>query len=178
MIESLKKKVFSIYYVHNHELEWDRFDRGILIRAKAQGIIQGTNYCYSATSIIRTSQRPHYHACAEGVTDDLFVGVVIDWAMSYGLYRLALAKIDLPKYFSEHCWPWSCWIGIVYTARYHKPGEKCRHFSYLDISLIRYGSNRPVDKGVRIIEVALYCIIIWCTPSCIATCTQPFIVQR
>ena len=35
-------------------------------------------------------------------------------------------------------------------------GEKCRHFSYPDISLIRYGSDRPVDKGVRIIEVALY----------------------
>ena len=30
------------------------------------------------------------------------------------------------------------------------PGEKCRHFRYRDISLI------PVDKGVRIIEVALY----------------------
>jgi hypothetical protein len=41
-------------------------------------------------------------------------------------------------------------------ARYHKPGKKCRHFSYPDISLIRYGSDRPVDKGVRIIEVALY----------------------
>ena len=41
-------------------------------------------------------------------------------------------------------------------ARFHKPGEKCRHFSYPDISLIWYGSDQPVDKGVWIIEVALY----------------------
>ena len=40
-------------------------------------------------------------------------------------------------------------------ARYHKPGEKCMHFSYPDISLnIRYGRDQPVDKGVRIIAVA------------------------
>ena len=45
MIKSLKDKVFSVH-VHNDELEWDHFDRGILIRAKAQGIIQGTDYHY------------------------------------------------------------------------------------------------------------------------------------
>ena len=33
---------------------------------------------------------------------------------------------------------------------------KCRHFSYLDISLIQYGSEQPVNKGVQLIEVALY----------------------
>ena len=27
---------------------------------------------------------------------------------------------------------------------------------YPDISLIRYGSDQPVDKGVQTIEVALY----------------------
>ena len=41
-------------------------------------------------------------------------------------------------------------------ARYRKPGEKYRHFTYPDISLIWYGSAQPVDKGIRIIEVALY----------------------
>ena len=42
--------------------------------------------------------------------------------------------------------------------RYHKRGEKCtcRHFSHLDISLIRYGSYQPIDKLIQIIEVALY----------------------
>ena len=44
-------------------------------------------------------------------------------------------------------------IIMLYRCRwqatgYHKPDEKCRHFSYLDISLIRYGT---MDKGVRII---------------------------
>ena len=38
-----------------------------------------------------------------------------------------------------------------------------RHFSYLDISLIRYGSDQLVDKGVWIIEVALYSVIITIT---------------
>ena len=70
----------------------------------------------SGTSIIRTSQRPKNTLPRMRRRRDRwsFVGVVIDWAMSYGLYRLALAKIDWPKYFSEHCWPWSYCIGIVY----------------------------------------------------------------
>ena len=70
----------------------------------------------SGTSIIRTSQRPKNTLPRMRRRRDWrsFVGVVIDWAMSYGLYRLALAKIDGPKYFSEHCWPWSYCIGIVY----------------------------------------------------------------
>ena len=70
----------------------------------------------SGTSIIRTSLRPKNTLPRMRRRRDQwsFVGVVIDWAMSYGLYRLALAKIDWPKYFSEHCWPWSYCIGIVY----------------------------------------------------------------
>ena len=71
----------------------------------------------SGTSIIRTSQRPKNTIPRMRRRRDRwsFVGVVIDSAMSYGLYRLALAKIDWPKYFSEHCWPWSYCIGIVYS---------------------------------------------------------------
>ena len=49
-------------------------------------------------------------------------------------------------------------LGIIRSRLDHKPGEKCRNFSYPDISLIRYGSDRPVDKGVRIIEIALYMV--------------------
>ena len=103
----------------------------------------------SGTSIIRTSHRPLPHMRRRRDRWS-FVGVVIDWVMSY---RLALAKIDWPKYFSEHCWPWLYCIGIVYRLGII---NQCRHFSYPDISLIRYGSDRPVDKGGRLIEVALY----------------------
>ena len=45
---------------------------------------------------------------------------------------------------------------IVYRLGIINLGEKCRHFSYPDSSLIRYGRAQPVDKGVWIIEVALY----------------------
>ena len=57
----------------------------------------------SGTSIIRTSHRPLPHMRRRRDRWS-FVDVVIDWAMSYGLYRLALAEID---------WPWSYCIGIV-----------------------------------------------------------------
>ena len=45
----------------------------------------------------------------------------------------------------------------VQEVRYHKPGEKCRHFmiSYPDVSLFWYGSDQSMDKGVRIIKIAL-----------------------
>ena len=112
---------------------------------------------YSATSIIRSSQRskntlPHMRRRRDQWS---FMGVVTDWVMSYGLYRLALAKTDWPKYFSEHCWPWSYCIGIIYRLGIINQARNI-HFSYPDISLLRYGSDRPVDKGVWIIKVALY----------------------
>ena len=38
--------------------------------------------------------------------------------------------------------------------------------SYPDISLIRYGSDQPVDKEVRIIEIALYWVFVQHVCSC------------
>ena len=71
-------------------------------------------------------QKIHYHACAEGLANDLlWVCVVTGWTMSYRLYRLALAKTDWPEYFSEYCWPWSYCIGVVYRLGIIiEPGEK------------------------------------------------------
>ena len=119
--------------------------------------------CLSRTSIIRTSQRPTNTLPRMYRRRDRwsFVGVVADWAMSYGLYRLVLAKNWLIKVLFSTLLAMIILYRYRLLARYHKPGEKYRHFSYPDISLIRYGSNQPVDKGVRIIEVALYQIYMY-----------------
>ena len=62
--------------------------------------------------------------------------------MSYGLYRLCLGQTWSWLNFSEHYWLWPYCAGVV--CRYSKPGEKCRHLSYLDISLIRYGNMQSI----------------------------------
>ena len=69
----------------------------------------------SRSSVIQTSWRPEYtlphmHRRCERWS---FVCVVTSWVMRCGLCRLALGKIVLLDYFSEHCWPWSYCIGIV-----------------------------------------------------------------
>ena len=55
----------------------------------------------------------HYYACTEGMADEILGGVatVEQWPRQF--YWLVLAKTDWPVYFYEHCWPWSCYIGIV-----------------------------------------------------------------
>ena len=70
----------------------------------------------SGPSIIRTSWRPEYTLPLMRIRRGQWsiVGVVTDWVMNYGLCRLTLGKTGLLDYFSEHCWPWSCCIGIVY----------------------------------------------------------------
>ena len=92
----------------------------------------------------------YYYACAEGMTDDLlWVWLHVEW---WATVSTDLKLPQWPVYFSEHCWPWSYSTGIVYILG----GKKCRHFSYLDILFIRYGSDQPVDRGVWIIEVGQY----------------------
>ena len=41
-------------------------------------------------------------------------------------------------------------------ARYHKSGEKNRHFSYLDYFTYPVCQDQPMAKGVQVIEVTLY----------------------
>ena len=70
----------------------------------------------SGPSIIQTSWRPENtlpRMCRRRGQWS-FVGVVTGWTLSYGLCRLTLGKTGLLDYFSEHCWPWSYCIGIVY----------------------------------------------------------------
>ena len=98
--------------------------------------------CLSGTSIIRISWRPENTSSRMHRRCDRwsFVGVVTGRAMSCGLYRFAMDKTDWPGYFFKYCWPWSYCIGrlqVRYTC--NKPGEKHKHFRYLDISLIWYG---------------------------------------
>ena len=85
-----------------------------------------------------------------------FVGVVTGWAMSYGLCRLALATTGLLDYFSEHCWPWSYCIGIAYRLGIINQVKKVDTSVIRTFHLSSMAANQPVDKGVWIIEVALY----------------------
>ena len=105
-------------------------------------------------------QKIHYHACAEGMANDPVTG----WTMSYGLCRIALAKIDWPELFSEHRWPWSCCIGIVYRLGIINQVRNVGTSVIQTISLTRYGSDQLVDKGVQIIKDALY--YIWAYQDC------------
>ena len=97
---------------------------------------------YSATLIVWTlvypeprlsrlagDQKIHYHTCAEGVASDL---CGCGYRLSYGHYRLYLAKTYWSVYFS-------CFLS-------HN----------LDISLIWYDSDQPVDKEAQKIKVALF----------------------
>jgi hypothetical protein len=102
------------------------------------------------TSLIRTSQRPANTLPSMCRRRDRWslMSVVTDRAMSYGLHRLALAKTDWPNYLSEYCWPWSYCISIVNRLGIINQAINVGTSSYLDISLIWYGSNRPVEVAL------------------------------
>ena len=48
-------------------------------------------------------------------------------------------------------------IGIAYRLGIIKQVRNVGTSVIWNISLIQYGSNQPIDKGVHITEVALYC---------------------
>ena len=128
---------------------------------------------YSATSIVRTSfiqnlnyPKKYITMHAQKVWSTTFCGC--GYILSDELR--ALQALPWPKLIMiELFWTLLAMI-MLYRCRYHKPGEKCRHFSYPDISLIRYGSNQPVDKGVWdnrgcTVHVCVHYCPITCSPA-------------
>ena len=92
----------------------------------------------SGTSIIWTSWRPEFESTCtlpcmhRGVAND-FCGYAYSQNWLTSVISWTLLVMIIPY---NHC----------LQARYHKPGEKCRHFSYPHVSLIQYGSDLPTDK--------------------------------
>ena len=76
--------------------------------------------------------------------------------VAWHFYRVVLAKTGWPVYLYECCWLWSCYICIVYRLGIINQVRKVGTLVIQTISLIRYASNQTMDKGVRIIKVALY----------------------
>ena len=102
----------------------------------------------SRLSIIQTNWRPlpHMHR-RRGQWS--FVGVVTSWVMTiYGLCRLSLGKTGLLDYFSEHCWPWSYCIGIVYGLGIIN--QVRNHFTYLAWQWSACGQRGLDNRGCTV----------------------------
>ena len=127
--------------------------------------LAGTLRRYSATSIIRTLFYPeprssrlalvkpiHLCACAESVANDL-----------WGAWWQSIEALGYPTDFSSPK-PTDLSVGMnasvivlyTYAIGTIKSGEKNRHFCYPNYFTYLVYWHHPVDKGVRIIEVALY----------------------
>ena len=90
-------------------------------------------------------QKIHHHAMHRRYGQWSFVGVVTGWTMSYSKSTLVLTHPWLRSLLTCLGQNWQTralfWmllaIIILYRSylqsRYHKPGEKCKHFSYPDI---------------------------------------------
>ena len=101
----------------------------------------------------------HYHAYAEGVASDL----LWVWSQVDGLCRLAMGKIGLLDYFSEHCWPWSYCISIVFRLgiinQMRKVGTSVirtfhlsGHFTYPVWQWSACGQRGPDNRGCTVLR--------------------------
>ena len=121
----------------------------------------------------------HYHACTEGVTDDLlWVWLQIErWAMdSTGL---SWPKTDWSKYFSQHCWPWSYCIGIVYWLGIINQARNIgisviRTFTYPVWQQSADGQRGPDNRGCTVPDIHVLYMPYSdhaCTGTSTCTCT-------
>ena len=111
----------------------------------------------SRTSIIQTSWRPaNTLLCIHRRCGQWWMWLHVEqWARQY--CWLAWAKTDWSVNFSEHCChEQAIIIGIIYRIGIINQMGNVGLPVIQTISLIWYGSNQPMDKGVRVIEVALY----------------------
>ena len=86
-------------------------------------------------------QKMYYHACKK-VWSVVLCGFGYWLSDELGLHRHAMGKTDWPEHFSEHCWPWSYSIGIVYRLGIT---NQVRNVGISVIWTFRYGSDQSVD---------------------------------